>query len=316
MAAETCKHTYVQSCEMGLCCLACGIVRNPVPKAFTGALEDDYSYEDLDRHAQEIRLVVILPGNFADRLCCRIVIKRLSSLPYYSAISYTWATYEGDAGKDHNIWICSRNKSKVKRTLRVTSNCLGALRQLRRTNEERTVWIDSVSINQGNTNERNYQVSMMKEIYERAATVDNCIQTSGRDYSGALELLERNSSRKAEIEKLQPSEFAKNSNVVQLAALFHLRYFSRAWVIQEVFCAETIYLHVDSGTVPFSRPILETLNDLYASKESTVPRLAQWLSGWRKRSSIIALLNITMRAGAFDPRNKVFSTISLLPRHN
>jgi hypothetical protein len=56
-------------------------------------------------------------------------------------------------------------------TLLVTPNCASALKQLRPETKSRTLWIDSICIDQFNIEERNAQVKLMGEIYRGANMV-------------------------------------------------------------------------------------------------------------------------------------------------
>ncbi|KAK4222942.1 heterokaryon incompatibility protein-domain-containing protein [Podospora fimiseda] len=55
--------------------------------------------------------------------------------------------------------------------LSVRENLVGALRHLRRTDQERTMWIDAICINQRDLAERNKQVARMGQIYTQAIQV-------------------------------------------------------------------------------------------------------------------------------------------------
>ncbi|KAK8054589.1 hypothetical protein PG994_009656 [Apiospora phragmitis] len=83
----------------------------------------------------------------------------------YEALSYAW----GDS-HDRNVIQCDGQP------LEVTVNCWHALRQLRRDDGVRTLWIDAICIDQSgdreeSTRERNRQVQLMGRIYQRAARV-------------------------------------------------------------------------------------------------------------------------------------------------
>uniref|UniRef100_A0A0B7KR48 Heterokaryon incompatibility domain-containing protein n=1 Tax=Bionectria ochroleuca TaxID=29856 RepID=A0A0B7KR48_BIOOC len=57
------------------------------------------------------------------------------------------------------------------RRLLVTPNCESALRHLHHKLTPRLLWIDAICINQKSTDEKNYQVQLMGEIYARAERV-------------------------------------------------------------------------------------------------------------------------------------------------
>ena len=66
-----------------------------------------------------------------------------------------------------------------------------ALRALRRTETDRTLWIDAICINQDDMAERNAQVAMMADIYDRAMNV--CVWLGEGDESSqrALNFIQR-----------------------------------------------------------------------------------------------------------------------------
>jgi hypothetical protein len=95
----------------------------------------------------------------------------------YEALSYVW----GEPTRQHPLDCDGRE-------FLVTKNCHEALVNLRRRFVPRMLWVDAICINQGGTDdaitERNAQVAMMGEIYQKAARVliwlgpaDACVST-------------------------------------------------------------------------------------------------------------------------------------------
>ena len=89
----------------------------------------------------------------------------LDSPPEYFALSYTW----GEPLMSEDLIIDGK-------LLKITMNCASALRRMLRGKEERTLWVDSVCINQSNDpaalEERGMQVAMMDQIYRSAIQVN------------------------------------------------------------------------------------------------------------------------------------------------
>jgi hypothetical protein len=77
--------------------------------------------------------------------------------PHYEALSYVWGGRQGDQPIQCN-GCC----------VKVTSNCLNALRHLRYQHRIRTLWIDAICIDQGDLEEKNAQVRMMGDVYRFA----------------------------------------------------------------------------------------------------------------------------------------------------
>ena len=82
----------------------------------------------------------------------------------YDALSWCWGTEEESA------WISIRkNGTQYAKAVRPT--LIAALRALRHSVYDRTIWIDAICIDQCNYEERNHQVEMMAEIYSKADCV-------------------------------------------------------------------------------------------------------------------------------------------------
>ena len=113
-------------------------------------------YRELDRARKETRLIVIEPGFDQNAIRCAMqTISLLTKpLPTYETISYVW----GDATLRSTIFV---NDHK----LDIPLSAEAVLRRMRNTQRERTVWIDSLCIDQTNMDERNYQVQLMCDIY-------------------------------------------------------------------------------------------------------------------------------------------------------
>jgi hypothetical protein len=187
-----CRHTDIRRFDGMRCCLACGeavfetSTKPHIEPSLNCAKTDDYEYTDLNTNlGQEIRLIAVMPGEPTDSLVCEIVHVNLAENPNYEAVSYTWATEEGDVEKSCNISEIQGGK------LRVTVNCESALRQLRNPGLKRLLWLDSLCINQTHVDERNHQVALMDQIYSRASRVLICIKDPNYSYSRLFSSPER-----------------------------------------------------------------------------------------------------------------------------
>ena len=128
-----------------------------------------------------IRLLELEPAN-EESAPLRITLKdaNLDSyfLPRYEAVSYVWGPPEFT-----RAITCNR------KTLCITPSCERILRGLRRKRRSRLLWIDSICINQRNTNERSSQVRMMDEIYKSANRVLIWLEVSGPEISSFFKYL-------------------------------------------------------------------------------------------------------------------------------
>jgi hypothetical protein len=204
---------------------------------------EPHEYRSLRQDREEIRLLVLLPDppplalgqtrlpfpTGEQPVYCHLATFPLSSAPSYVAVSYTWATEDGDSRKSQPLIICPEHADGGKTVIWITTNCANTLRQVRARSKIDVVWVDAVCINQDQISERNYQVGMMDRIYKRAKRVDICISDPLQNFSAAVELL---------IDKtgvLKELELAGDTAHVRQAAfkwepLFNLRYFGRVWV--------------------------------------------------------------------------------------
>lgn len=130
-----------------------------------------------------IRLVVLEPGDFNDSLRCSLILSDLQSYTDYNAISYTWATEDGDDAKTEAIYVDDS-------TFYATKNCAAALRNVRQF-QVRRVWIDAMCINQSNVKERNHQDGLMDQIYRQATCVHVCVDNPGADFAALVTWLQQ-----------------------------------------------------------------------------------------------------------------------------
>jgi hypothetical protein len=128
-----------------------------------------YQYEPLQDPGW-IRVIQLHPAINADEpLRCDIIhlsrqqISKSTDrfLNHYQAVSYVWGlpTYT------HQL-ICNVNSS-----LAITPNVSAILRRFRRWQSPRTLWIDAVCLNQGDSKEIGEQVPLMGNTYRRASKV-------------------------------------------------------------------------------------------------------------------------------------------------
>jgi hypothetical protein len=178
-----------------------------------------HNYSCLQLHkGTAIRLVILLAGRFYDPILCTMATVDLYS-ERYDAVSYTWATEEGDDRKIGRIHFPDG-------VVAITQNCEAALRQLRLESEPRQLWVDAICIDQSNLSERNHQVSIMGQVYRTASTVRICIQDLSRRYTECIRLFSG-----ADLNNSTDTMRCHHSEITQAKELFRRRYFSRVWVL-------------------------------------------------------------------------------------
>jgi hypothetical protein len=314
MSLRECHHPDIRKFDGLRCCLACGeaVFETDIPEAFGGQLSTPtpYAYTPLDyKLGLEIRLLVVQPGEPSDQLRCDIIHVNLEDEPDYEAVSYTWTSDDGDATLSRSIY-CG-----VDKYISITMNCDKALRQLRRRGLRRRLWIDAVCIDQTNITERNHQVGLMDRIYSQSRNVRICIwldhlssegSTGYRDFFRCLQN--------------QSTSMVYNAAWLfsMMKQLFSFRYFTRAWVIQEVVLARAAYLLVNENELLLSRTIVEHLTSIASQNSYRLPGMLKARLGAHSTpfTSIITCLRAGITSECADARDKIFSVLSLMDTHS
>ncbi|KAK3625613.1 hypothetical protein LTR56_020333 [Elasticomyces elasticus] len=164
------------------------------------------AYRPLNQHTKEIRLLAISPSaNEADLVRCDVLDICLNSSDSheYETISYAWG-----ASKDRRTLILN----DVPLSVPIESE--RALRRMRFADKHRTLWIDSICINQANNDERGQQVAIMRDIYRYSG--GNLIYLGDED--SLVESAVENMNLTYEEMRLQTNDFT---------AMWHILYYSR-----------------------------------------------------------------------------------------
>jgi len=200
--------------------------------------QDILLYEPLLTSTRQFRLLLLEPyRNPKEAIRCNLVTTSLDSDPKYEALSYTW----GEPVDDCEIIVNSV-------TLAVRRNLWQALYHLRGA-ESRTLWIDALCINQKNIPERNEQVQMMRQIYERAQRVVIWLGIEGNNSTVAFEFMKFISSdrkkRAMRSEKLngKASYSGFREELEAVKKLCQRPYWERLWIVQEVVVSQEAELY-------------------------------------------------------------------------
>jgi hypothetical protein len=216
----------------------------------------------------------VLGAATASPIMCEISIYDLQKPPAFTALSYTWgAPYrEIDANSDDlSLPVFSAEIFCNGRPFSVTQNLFDALSILRVVCKTDFVWIDGICINQSDRSERAHQVSLMGEIYSIAQEV---IAWLGPERVGLDDMIWATSTLQAALskhhERFGPITYSV-SNLINPALLQSLgvedsprrlmslvafywtcRFFSRAWVVQEMVLARALRMFCGSKEISFS----------------------------------------------------------------
>ncbi|KAF1933416.1 uncharacterized protein M421DRAFT_88636 [Didymella exigua CBS 183.55] len=136
---------------------------------------EPYQYEELPPDA--FRYLALLPGVDSDPLRCSLHTSRIDGARYES-VSYVWGTDD----RNHRI-VCDG------RVLKITPNLHRVLQRVRLPDAPRTLWADSICINQEDLLEKSDQVTLMGRIYRNAERVLLCMGSSGEEHGPAVAAL-------------------------------------------------------------------------------------------------------------------------------
>lgn len=168
----------------------------------------------------------------------------------YICLSYCW----GVAVSPHPV-LCNGEE------LQVHANLYDALIQLARRDDAQDYWIDAICINQTDLDEKSFQIQMMGQIFERAASVNVWLGTfSAKEEEDIMQLPNLEPLRqllkrktKADIVELMirwlpplDSRFWES-----LSNIFDRSWFRRLWVIQEIALCRYSVVLFGCRTFPF-----------------------------------------------------------------
>ncbi|CAO2655102.1 Nn.00g101660.m01.CDS01 [Neocucurbitaria sp. VM-36] len=237
-----------------------------------------FQHDPLPDSTTHIRLLEIVHGDFEQHVVCELSVWPLDTTPSYYALSYTW----GDPGVTAKITV--NGKRMV-----VRKNCEYALQQSFASKASRYFWVDAICIDQDTREEKNHQVAMMGNVYEKAAHVFACIGPHADDSEFMLQactqhrrLLEDIYSDFLELELVSYASVApvwisykrllslrcwftinaslKQRLVKALFAFLKRPYFTRVWVLQELLLGKKVSyccgMDMHSPTHPFALGML------------------------------------------------------------
>lgn len=233
---------------------------------------------------------------------------RLDNCPAYEAVSYTWGGEDDDNTLRRPVYVGPYWDIAIQ-----TKNCWEMLRFVRPQQRGfRLVWVDALCINQRDLMERSSQISNMRQIFSKAMQV---IVYLGPDIAAPLppgEYPQR--ERLQELGKVRPRLQRGGKSTEDPASevtdfpfewLLRRRYFSRLWVIQELFTSARSIFRI--GDVDFwtdGRPMA-----VQSASE-------HWFYNIHKGSfhpqAVTELMEMTSSTHCSDPRDQIFGLLGLL----
>ncbi|KAI1117664.1 heterokaryon incompatibility protein-domain-containing protein [Nemania sp. NC0429] len=213
------------------------------------------------RKPNEIRLLVLEPGQRHDEIRCTLANVRLSWRTRFEALSYTW----GDPKITMPIKLSGNE-------IEVTKNLHSALQDLRYTDRPRSLWVDAVCINQADLQEKAQQILLMGSIYSRARRVLIYLGATESDVDQSVESIKHLNSkmRALHVERYMsrlnslgswtrvlfdylPSQkpLPPDFDWQPIVRLLQRPWFERTWIIQEAILARRGLVVCGDRSVPW-----------------------------------------------------------------
>jgi hypothetical protein len=266
----------------------------------------------------DIRLVEIQPGKYSDPICCSLLSTRLQKAAEYEALSYTW----GDPLHKEPIFF-QDSTNGTSHELLVTTNCVAALRQIRKLRGSRLVWIDAICIDQNEVDERNHQLGLMAQIYTQAKRVVIYLGESSNDSNSAMDWIRQIDSPALDISSprtwFSPRERVIRPDTGMIESLLNRPWFNRVWVLQEAILCRSAIVQCGSKCISWdafkqfkrfntTTKWVETLP--YVMRRPEITRNSEVAAEWQVMTELME----ARQCEATDPRDKVYALIPLLSK--
>jgi len=193
----------------------------------------------------QIRLLHVQPwtDNTKDQIECTLSVHDLATAPSFRALSYTWGLPHRDI---HKLRTSARSATRQ-------INCNGKEGQVGEnlydsllycahdhgSDLQGYLWIDALSINQGDDLERSEQVKLMSKVYQKAAGVTVWLGPEDDATESAMDLIrrvleldeaERLLFNSNEVSKGHPEPLLNERKWQALSQFFQREWFKRAWM--------------------------------------------------------------------------------------
>ena len=278
-----------------------------------------FTYEPLNDSLQEIRLLSIRTEIESTDVEYRLEPTSLVDGSTYEALSYTW----GDISDSSLIILNDQPFS-------ITQNLAKALQHLRKETEDVKLWVDAICINQKDIEERNKQLSRMKDIYENAKRVIVWLGEESDDSGYAMSVMNNVDERWAK----RSMQYGDQGGPIEpdlddrarraLDALLSRPWWRRVWIIQEITCSkdnslkcgryETKFIKAVAVANLRTQQIIRGASTYFSNPDITIFHRVIALDGIRltrkyqsHNSDFLSLCEESRNCEASDPRDKVFA---------
>jgi hypothetical protein len=264
-----------------------------------------------------IRYLLIWPSpNYENPLFCTLHNSPLASVPTFEAISYVWGSNKKVA-----------RLSCLGGDIHITASVEAVLRHLRLPDKKRTLWVDSVCIDQENRKELGNQVALMGDIYRaatktfiylgpdplgHAANFASLVADIGLLIGKQLEehvIFES-------IPELDPNDpIAKDHRWQSVTALCQCAWFTRVWVIQEAALSRDAFILWGLTEIPWAS-VLEVQHWLLTKAKQVWFKHKLWINDlhrpgyWMASTPVPNFVELLARGkplGCTDERDRVYA---------
>ena len=285
-----------------------------------------YVYQALEDASTQIRLLRPIQCSVVAQLSYSLETFDINDAPPYIAVSYTWGP---------ELPLEHLNIDDHKALLRM--HCAYALEQLQHHAPGGYIWIDSICINQNDTEEKAQQVFRMADIFRRAT----CVKVSLGPECTDVSLLVAAARCLQEIPSREDSHTSKwnreavaalQSSILDLSAVFQQLlhvvdqpYWNRLWIVQEVLVAQHVDIMCDAHSfslIEFCN-IWSALNSLAYTQDNfrefyrgnVIPWLLMMDREDRKKDfhKAGAVMRLLRNKRCADIRDRVYGALSIIP---
>ena len=282
---------------------------------------EHFKYDPISLTKPAFRLLRLLKGD-GDPIQCQLFESKLTAAEDYAAISYTW----GGTSKPCDIVVNGYSMT-------ITKNAYLALRDMRRRESDRILWVDALCINQDDDEERSQQVQQMGAIYSQAERVLIWLgePTYDTDYvMRYMKLLEERiedantntlPDRQWETAWLDVVQYLRLEQKEFLAEgfqlLLHRDWFNRVWIVQETANARHAEIICGTRSIPadvFSRmpSLLGIVPDPHCLPIlDLMPGPRRQGSWWAEKRDLHTLLVKFQLSMASDPRDNIYALLDI-----
>ncbi|KAI9666761.1 MAG: hypothetical protein M1831_001536 [Alyxoria varia] len=254
----------------------------------------------------EIRILRLHPGAGFDPVRADLFDVDLYNCEY-DALSYAWGGHK----------LLRRFIVVNDRKLLVSDSLHRALCAIRSTNSEVSIWIDAISINQADREEKSRQVKLMRHIYENAQTTIVWLGSAPKGLDRAFQHISQTAHILKENGKPQP---LRDEPGLAFGKILSRRWWSRVWVVEEVALSKEIVVKCSaaeiSGTLMMNFIAAGGYLGVHCSRHNF--DFARFISRYREDYSFrhdLTLAQVTYHFGeskAFEPHDKLYGFLGLI----